>query len=51
MSSIIIFKGKDMNKYEAGAFNWEDEYVPDFIPEKGNYNVLVQYTVIKIQDD
>lgn len=31
-----------MNKYEAGAFNWEDEYAPDFMPEKGNYNVWVR---------
>ena len=34
-----------MNKYEAGAFNWEDEYVPDFMPEEGNYNVLVRYAI------
>ena len=32
-----------MNKYEAGAFNWEDEYVPDFMPEEGN--VLVRYAI------
>ena len=31
-----------MNKYEAGAFNWEDEYAPDFMPEKGNYSVWVR---------
>ena len=40
-----------MNKYKAEAFNWEDEYVPDFMPEEGNYNVLVRYTVVKIQED
>ena len=41
-----------MNKYKAEAFNWEDEYVPDFrVPEEGNYNVLVRYTVVKIQED
>ena len=34
-----------MNKYEAEAFNWEDEYVPDFMPEEGNYNVLVRYAI------
>ena len=28
-----------MNKYEAGALNWKDEDVPDFMPEEGNYNV------------
>ena len=31
-----------MNKYEAEAFNWEDEYAPDFMPEKGNYNVWLR---------
>ena len=39
------FKGEDTNKYEAEAFNWEDEYVPDFMPEEGNYNVLVRYAM------
>ena len=34
-----------MNKYEARAFNWEEEYVPDFMPEEGNYNVLVRYAM------
>ena len=28
-----------MNKYEAGALNWKDEDIPDFMPEEGNYNV------------
>ena len=28
-----------MNKYEAGAFKWKDEDVPDFMPEESNYNV------------
>ena len=28
-----------MNKYEAGASNWKDEDIPDFMPEEGNYNV------------
>ena len=40
-----------MNKYEAEAFNWEDEYAPDFMPEEGNYNVLVRCTAVKIQED
>ena len=31
-----------MNKYEAEAFNWEDEYAPDFMSEEGNYNLLVR---------
>ena len=36
-----------MNKYEAEAFNWEDEYAPDFMPEEGNCNsyVLVRYAM------
>ena len=40
-----------MNKYETGALNWEDEYAPDFMPEEGNYNVLVRCTAVKIQED
>ncbi|CAH3018653.1 unnamed protein product [Porites evermanni] len=31
----LFGKGEDMNKYEAEAFNWEDEYAPDFMPEEG----------------
>ena len=41
----LYFKGENMNKHEAGAFNWEDEYVPDFMPEEGNYNEWVRYAM------
>ena len=34
-----------MNKYEAGAFNWEDEYAPDFMSEEGNYNMWVRCAI------
>lgn len=36
-----------MNKYEAGASNWKDEDVPDFMPEEGNFFVRSLIFIIK----
>ncbi|CAH3047008.1 unnamed protein product, partial [Porites lobata] len=33
----LFGKGENVNKYEAGALNWKDEDIPDFMSEEGNY--------------